>query len=943
MHPLQAAQRRSAARSAVSAALVFLALIIFIIPLLSLPASAAAASADRVVRVGYFNNGDFMHKSSDGGYAGYDIEYYCTLAGYAGWDLRFVEYDNLNAALDGLSRGDVDVMSGLSKTTEREAKYLVSNQKMCTSHIAVQARADDDRFAAGDTAGMADMTCGILRGSNVAALYADWCHEHGLTPHIVEYDSLTARNDALSSGQVDAVAAGSTIPGAQKIAEFPALDLYFMFNKGQAALKSQFDRAMEILALESPAYTTTLYASYFPVSRNTSPSFSAAEKAFIAAHPTVRVAVLENDAPFSSKAKDGSAAGILPEYFAHLSKTVGIDFQCMPYASKDAAFAALSAGEVDAVGKAENDIFEASKRRVILTVPYLRMTMVQITRAGTASVTDAVVPACNETYVSKALESETPDLQPSLRSAVNSETAFAALKAGKTDSVICTQPAATWLLNRNRASEYVVSAFGSGTWDVSCALPGGEAGNTLRSILNKSVTADGTYISQLITSDTLEDSANLTSIFDRLSVTSIAALAIIAVLLLLVVAAALAVIVRRHRAEKRLAARQTALAAEEEANRAKRAFFGTVSHDMRTPLNGIVGFTERALKSDDPAQIRDYLQKIRASSSVLSDLVNDTLVLSRTENDKYVLTPAACDMAEVLSELLTPIRALADEKGVHFADNIAEVKPRSVLADRLSVQKVVLNLLVNAVKFTPAGGTVTLRYALDPANGPDPDSVITVSDTGVGISDDFLPQVFEPFSQENPLNAETTGSGLGLSIVQSLVDAMGGTIGVQSRKGSGSTFTVRLHLAEADVCGAGETAAAAPADPQVLQGRRVLVCEDSPLNREILSAILEEHGMHPTGAENGKKGLETFAASAPGFFDVILMDIRMPLMDGRAATRAIRALDREDAGTVPIFAVSADAYPEDVAECLAAGMNGHFAKPVNDTVLIETLARTLAR
>ena len=935
MHTERTQRRHAPARNRrLTAAALALAL------LLALTGAAApqalAAAAPQTVRAGFFPNGDFMHKA-DGAYSGYDVEYDYTLAGYADWDLRFVEYDSLNAALAALERGEIDVMSGLSVTAERAAKYLVSEQKMCTARIAVQTRADDDRFSAGDIAGMAALTCGILRGSNVVALYGSWCADNGLTPHIVEYDSLDARNAALESGAVDAIAGGSTIPGAQKIAEFPSLDLYYMFNRDRADLKTALDRAMERLALAAPAYADDLFRKYFPTTRNTVPSFGAAEKAFLAAHPVLRVAVLGNDAPFSAAKRDGGAQGVLPDYLAHLAKMMGAAAEFVPFSSSDDACAALSAGRVDLVGRFENNIFDANGRGVLLTAPYLKMNLVQITRAGTDAVQSAAVPACNLRYVTDALAAARTELTVTAR--VNGKTCFDALKAGRVDSVICTQPAAAWLLNRNRASDYLVLAFGGGTYDVSCAVARGTDGNTLRAILNKCIAVDGGYLSKLITSETLEDSADLTGFVYRLPVTALAVIAAAAALLLVIAVAALIVLIRRRRSERRLAAQRAELTAAAEANKARHAFFGAVSHDMRTPLNGIIGFADLALASGDPARMRDCLTKIRDSGAILSSLVNDTLIMSRLENGKYTLNPAPCDTGELFGGVIEPIRALADKKGVRFEDNIASLRRRTVRTDGLSLQKILLNLLTNAVKFTPPGGRVSLDCHLEPADGAQPETVLIVSDTGAGISREFLPHIFEPFAQEHADNADTAGSGMGLSIVRSIVTAMGGTVTVQSAPGQGTAFTVRLRLEEV----APPAEKAPPEDSRTgrLRGRRVLVCEDNALNLEIVRSILSGYGMEVVGAENGRRGVELFAASPVGSFDAVLLDLRMPVMDGRSAARAIRALDRSDAAAVPIFAVSADAFPENVAECLAAGMNGHIAKPIHADELAETLADAL--
>ena len=898
---------------------------------------AFAAAAPTKVRAGYFYNGDFMHKAADGSYEGYDIEYYYTLAGYANWDLSFVEYDSLNDALAGLQSGEIDIMSGLSKTPERESSYLVSSQKMCTAHIAVQVRAEDDRFAAGDTDTMTGMTCGILRGSNVVKLYRDWCTQHGLTPHVVEYDSLDARNQALAAGEVDAIAGGSTISGAQKIAEFPSLDLYFMLNRGRADLRAQLDRAMSILLLENPTHDSALFARYFPATRSQQPSFSAAEKSFLSANQTLRAAVLRDDAPFSYTDADGSVRGILPTYLSHLGTLIGARIVCVPVDDKQAACAALEDGSADLIGAFGSDVYEAQRSGVLLSSAYLRMNLVQITRTGTGAAAKAAVPECNQGVVTALLQKQNSSC--TVLAMENSQACFEALRSGRADAVICTQPAATWLLDGIRSSDYMVLSFGRDTWDAVCALPRGDDGNTLRSILDKTFAVDGSTADQIVTSELLADTDGLSHLFDRLPVAVVTMLALAAVLALILVSAALVILLRRRRTERALEQKQAELEVAAQANRARRDFFGAVSHDMRTPLNGILGFADLALDSEDPQQVRDYLCKIRRSGQVLGSLVNDMLVISRIENGKYVLHPAPVDTGALLESVLEPVRAAAQSKGVVLVENTAALGTRMVCADRLSLQKILLNLLSNAIKFTPAGGTVTFDCRREKRADGGIDSILTVADTGVGIAPEFLPHIFEPFAQEHGTNADVAGSGLGLSIVKSIVDAMGGSITAVSGRDRGAVFTVRLCLPDAGPGAREKAPAPGAAELQKLAGRRVLVCEDNALNLEIVRALLEKQGMEVVGAENGKLGVEAFAASAPGSFDAVLLDLRMPVLDGLGAARAIRALDRGDAGTVPIFAVSADAYPENVADCLDAGMDTHIAKPIDADQLLAALLR----
>jgi signal transduction histidine kinase/ActR/RegA family two-component response regulator len=830
-----------------------------------------------------------------------------------------------------LENGDIDILSGMSKTTEREEKFLFSATKMCSPKIAVQVRADEDRFTISDPSSMSNMTCGILQKSNVVTLYQNWCAQYGLTPHIIEYESIDARNAALAAKEVDAIAGGSTVAGAQKLAEFPSLDLYFMFNSSRSDLKEQLDRSMAVLSLENPTFAQTLFNRYFPSSRNSTPSFSKSEKQYITDHNTVKVALLADDAPFSETAKDGTMTGILPEYYAHLAAMTGLSIQCVPYADVDAEYNALNSQDVELIGKVENDLFSASARGILLSNSYASLNLVQLTKAGSNSIQTAAVPRCNERIVKNTLSDAGSDIQVDIYS--NGEECFQALRSGKADAVIFTQPAATWMLNRNRASEYVLSAFGSSDWGVSFGLSSGTEGNTLRSILDKTIAVDSGYLNQLIASDMIQDSADLSTYLRQLPVSTIIAIALIAAVLLVIVVIALITLIRRGKTEKALAARKAQLAVAEEANKMRHSFFGAVSHDMRTPLNGIIGFTDLALENNNIDEVHSYLQKIRRSGDTLSSLVNDTLTVSRLENGTYAIVNAPVDLAEMMKGVVEPVQQMADKKGVRFADKVSGCCRGWVLSDRVSLQKVFLNLLTNAVKFSSEGDTVTFA-----CHKEDTDSVFTVQDEGRGISEEFLAHIFEPFAQEDPSNARASGSGLGLSIVKSIVDAMGGSIDVKSQKEQGTVFTVRLHL---ESCAAPvENKASIPVSA-VLNGKHVLVCEDNELNMEIVATILENAGMQVTKAVNGQEGLQQMAASPEHFYDCILLDLRMPVMDGISAARAIRALDRSDARTIPMFAVSADAYKENIQEALDAGMNGHISKPVNADELLQKLTAAL--
>ncbi len=383
-------------------------------------------------------------------------------------------------------------------------------------------------------------------------------------------------------------------------------------------------------------------------------------------------------------------------------------------------------------------------------------------------------------------------------------------------------------------------------------------------------------------------------------------------------------------------------AAAETANAAKSTFLNNMSHDIRTPMNAIIGFTNIALKQNPKPEVKACLDKISDSSEHLLALINDVLDISRIESGKVQYTPAPVDIAEVSESVLTIMYGYLSNRDITFQTELEEPNTRYVLTDAVRVREVLVNILGNAVKFTNDGGTVT--YAVSYHPGEDDRHVnvrYRISDTGIGMSEDFVDHIFDEFSQED-LGARTQykGTGLGMAITKRYVDLMGGTISVESRKGVGSTFTVELPMEIADSCEVKITDyAVGKAD---LHGLKVLLAEDNDLNAEIAIVQLEELGMQITRAVDGKEAVRCFAENPQGTFDIILMDIMMPQMNGYEATKAIRSLDdRPDGRTIPIIAMTANAFAEDVQASLDAGMNGHLSKPIVMDEVVKTIARNL--
>lgn len=401
---------------------------------------------------------------------------------------------------------------------------------------------------------------------------------------------------------------------------------------------------------------------------------------------------------------------------------------------------------------------------------------------------------------------------------------------------------------------------------------------------------------------------------------------------------------RRVQAElKQSEERKIELEASEKAGRARLDFMSRMSHDLRTPMNVIMGLTAATLdEADNPEAVRENLSHIRTASDFMLGLVNDILDMTKAENGNIVLNLEPYSYRKFAMEMRTMFQAQCTAKNITLQVKESSFDP-TVMADKMRIKQIFFNILSNAVKYTPSGGSIYIgTYNVKTDELKKQISMeYRIADTGIGMSEEFKEHVFEPFAQEdNEVSAELRGSGLGLSIAKHLVEQMGGTIQIESRKGEGTTVSVVMTFDLAE-----EESTQKDKENQGeefiknLQGKLILLVEDHPLNAQIARKMLEKEKMNVLYAENGRIAVELFKASLMGSIDAILMDIRMPEMSGIEATKAIRALDREDAASVPIIAMSANAYPEDIQESLSAGMNEHLEKPVKPAVLYETLEK----
>ena len=383
---------------------------------------------------------------------------------------------------------------------------------------------------------------------------------------------------------------------------------------------------------------------------------------------------------------------------------------------------------------------------------------------------------------------------------------------------------------------------------------------------------------------------------------------------------------------------EIALARAESANSAKTTFLNNMSHDIRTPMNAIIGFTSLAQDNiDNKEQVKEYLEKINTSGKHLLNLINDILDMSRIESGSVKLDLNPVYIPEVLNELQTMIQELLNEKKQRLRIEKQDIQHAYVMTDKLRLNQILLNLLSNSIKYTPEGGNITIRLTEKPCQSIN--SVIyefSIKDDGIGMSREFMQHIFDAFSRERTVSVNgIQGTGLGMAITKNIVDMMGGTIKVNSEEGRGSTFTVTLKFPLAD-----ESVQYVPqsnTEQCDYSNKRILLVEDNELNREIAMALLEETGITIDVATDGIEAVEIINEAPESYYDLILMDIQMPRMDGYTATREIRTLSNNNKANIPIVAMTANAFEEDRKKAFEVGMNGHIAKPIDLSAIVSTL------
>ena len=916
------------------------------------PVKAAAETAPaKVVRVGSFED-TFNYVNEKGIRKGYGYELLETLSGYTGWQFEYVTCD-WSDCFEKLKNGEIDIIGGISYTEDRTQEMLFSDEPMGVEKYYLYADLSRADISASDFKTLNGKKIGVLMGTEPEVMLAEWEEKYGLKTEHVNISNNEDVKQKLANHEIDCFVSLEESFWAERgistITRVGESGIYYAINKNRPDIKEELDDAMRALDEAVPFYTADLYKRYF--SMDYTPILTGEEKAWLRKHGAIRMGFLASDSGVSTfDPATGEFTGVITDYIQFAADCLGnqeLEFQLVGYDSKEAELDALKSGEIDMIFHCDQNPNLAEEYHFACTNTTWTSNLMAVTNKqhfNENNVNRIAVPQ-NKLSLKKYLAFYYPQWE--IVDCDTQEDAARLVKDGQADCFV------TGISSENKYSKkysfYSVPLVNP----VRSCFAVNSGNRSLLSILNKTIKAMPVNMlagalamykssSRKVTlSDFIKD-----NFFMALLVSSIAVAAILLTILKLLRKARKAEAAARKAAndtQKLNAKLQVAVENAESANHAKSTFLFNMSHDIRTPMNAIIGYADLASRHlDDPAKLKNYMENIQVCGQNLLMLLNNVLDLARIENDKTEMEYSVSDIEKDFRNCLAMFRNQADSKGQTLSVTTQLPYPY-IYADIPHLTEVCTNLVSNAVKYTGAGGTIRCGVTQKPGKKEGwCDTVVTVADNGIGMSQEFQKHIFEPFERERTSTvSKVEGSGIGMGIVKKLVGLMGGTVAVESKIGVGSKFTVTIpcRIASED-----ETQAKRetnPSNQKCLCGTRILLTEDNDLNAEIATELLQEEGCTVDRAKDGVECVDMLEKAANGTYQLILMDVQMPVMNGYDATKKIRRMDDPQKANIPIVAMTANAFSEDKQVALDAGMNDHIAKPINMSVLVPTLRKYL--
>lgn len=887
--------------------------------------NVTAKPQSEVVKAAWYED-SYHITDKNGSRSGYGYEYEQAVSAYTGWDYDYVT-GNWEELLKKLQNGEIDLMSSLSYTDERAKTMLFSDLPMGEEKYYLYADLTNSDISASDISSLNGQSVAMMENSVQTTQFSDWEKKYNVKTKHVFVNSMDQAKEMFAKHEIQGVISTETSiwvsTGLSAVFTTGGSEIYYGINKNRPDLKEELDRVMRAMENDKPFYSDDLYKQY--IATQSIAVLSSDEQEWLKQHGAIRVGYLEYDPGFSAvDPQSGKLMGVVNDYIEYASKCFEqpLEFHLVGLDSQEALIQAVRDNKIDMIFHVNQNPYYAEENglslsNTVLSVPFAAVTAQE---AFNESAENTVAIAKENSKYKWYVAYNYPNWN--IKEYNSIKDAEQAVRNGKVDCFI---------VRSGQAMNYVHdkkmhSVFLTKTANTSFAV---EKGNTLlMSILNKTLKSIQT--SKLTGAVSMyEDSLKKVTFSDFLKDNFLKVIMMFSLVFILILGMFIHLLKKAKAAETK--ARESQAQAEK-ANAAKSEFLFNMSHDIRTPMNVILGYNQ-LMKSQltEPKQL-DYQKKIEQSGKLLLAIINNVLDMARIESGKMKVDENYEIVGEIVDEIISTFSSEAEEKGIHLSGSM-QVTHRNILCDGTKIREIYVNLVSNAMKYTPRGGNVTITVEELPCEKEGYVKIkAEIKDTGIGMGKEYLPTLFEPFSREhNTTTGKVGGTGLGMAIVKKYMDLMGGSIEVVSEPGKGTIFTFTLMHKIADrKCCSQKTETVETSDKgESLRGKHVLLAEDNDLNAEIAVTVLEETGLVIERVEDGIQCVNRIEQMSAGTYDLILMDIQMPNMDGYQAAKYIRHLNDKKKAEIPIIAMTANAFAEDRKRAFDAGMNGHIAKPID--------------
>ncbi len=911
---------------------ILLCLILYI-TVLPFPVSAEEAKT-RTVRVGW-HEGIYNTTGADGERRGYSYEYQQAVAAHTGWKYEYVE-GSWAELMSMLKKGQIDLLGGISYAEERSTSMLFSALPMGEDRYYLYVNPSNTDISASNLTTLNEKRIGMMPDTLSAEMFHEWEKSHEVNTQQVDIIDVNDIRQKLKNHEIDGFVLNES-PQWERDNISPALLIggsynYFAISKKRPDLKEELDQAMQKIERENPFYTDDLYKRY--LSANSLETLTDEEQNWLEQHGAVRIGYLKNDVGVSlADTESEKPVGIINDYISLASGCLGeknIEFQLTGFDSQEEELQALKDGRIDMIFHMNQNPYEAEQNDVILSNTVFEVNVAVLTgvKKFDENKENTVAVRRNNLLGKWYISFNYPFWK--IKEYDSSDEVEKAVRSGEADCFVVKAGQSLETMADSKMRSIFLTKSGDSCFAVT------RDNTTLMNILNKTIqTLPASRLSsQFCVYENAPGKVTLAEyIKDNLRAVSIGFVSTTLVIIMII-------------AYLMMKARKAQIQAEK-ANAAKSDFLFNMSHDIRTPMNALLGYSELIKRELTDPKLLDYQEKMEQSGNLLLSIINNVLDMARIESGKVELDEDYVKISDIYQNVYEVFRGEADKKGIQLAMEY-NVEHEHVICDETKNKEIFLNLLSNAIKYTPSGGKVTIRTKELPCAREGYMRVQNeVINTGIGMSEKFLPSLFSAFARErNTTAGKVAGTGLGMPIIKKYIDMMGGTIEAESALGKGSRFTVVLEHRIADKVYYEQNAEKSSDNNEkrnVLQGKHVLLAEDNDLNAEIAEFILEDMGLVVDRVEDGIRCVARMEQKPAGTYDLILMDIQMPNMDGYRATEMIRRLSDKNKANIPIIAMTANAFEEDRKKALEKGMNGHIAKPVDIEKMKEILQNTLKR